>query len=721
MTLARKAYTLLNQTTRRLARGRAGYRRQPPADARAAGNEATATTGASGADLPAASNATPPAQRSTFEQASAAAGGLDRWHAQRRDRRLQMTERQAQTALLQAVPENSAALAIKAADRIMQHRFRFLGSGDFTPADPDRPRTETGYQPIDWFLDPVRQLRFPADVPSKSWNLFEMRPGNADIKYPWELARCQHFLALAQAHRLTGAPGYAHEILNQALDFIAANPVGLGINWTCTMDIALRAANWCFALNLIATGTIPDERSHDFEEIYRHLYETGLFILDNLENTYEVTSNHFLSNVVGMHVLAAEFDGLEFAGGWDAFARAALEEEILAQVLDDGADYESSLPYHRLVTELFLGAWQVAELQGRPLSERYRTRLESMVTFLAAFIRPDGTLPVLGDADDGRLVIATGYGLWNPADARHLLAPAAMILGRHEWLKNADDHAVWEALWWGFAPQDTAAAIRNGQATASCPVERLFPQAGLAVSRDDEGESYLMISNAVVGTKGFGNHKHNDLLAFEYGDRGTMLLIDPGSYVYTSDFDARNRFRATAQHNTLMIDGIEQNEFRPDYLFRMFAKATPRHLEFIATGDGIQYAGMHDGYRVQLDEGEEVIHRRQFSQSRAAGRLTIRDHLEGEGIHEVSWAMHFAPGLDISIEPSDRAVLISSNGHEWCLSWDDAGLEARIEASTMSPSYGLLADTHVLRLSRRISLEAGAYICVFDIARRDMN
>ena len=38
------------------------------------------------------------------------------------------------------------------------------------------------------------------------------------------------------------------------------------------------------------------------------------------------------------------------------------------QVLADGADYESSVPYHRLVTELFLGARAAGGLPRRAAS-----------------------------------------------------------------------------------------------------------------------------------------------------------------------------------------------------------------------------------------------------------------------------------------------------------------------------------------------------------------
>ena len=55
---------------------------------------------------------------------------------------------------------------IEAADRVLQHEFDLLGSGPYTPVDPDRAADPAGYQPIDWYLDPVSGLRFPARHPA---------------------------------------------------------------------------------------------------------------------------------------------------------------------------------------------------------------------------------------------------------------------------------------------------------------------------------------------------------------------------------------------------------------------------------------------------------------------------------------------------------------------------------------------------------------------------
>ena len=83
---------------------------------------------------------------------------------------------------------------VEAAEQILRHRFSFLGARDFCPVDSVREIKTDGYVPINWFYDPISNLEFPRDIPHKDWNLYKMRPGMADIKLPWELGRCQHWI-----------------------------------------------------------------------------------------------------------------------------------------------------------------------------------------------------------------------------------------------------------------------------------------------------------------------------------------------------------------------------------------------------------------------------------------------------------------------------------------------------------------------------------------------
>jgi len=576
--------------------------------------------------------------------------------------------------LRERIPRTVEA-TLTAADAVLKHRFNLLGSGDFIPIDRARvPRN--GYYPIDWHLDPVSKLRFPQGIPHKQLDLMKVRPGNADIKLPWELARCQHWPLLGQGWRLSGDRRYALEIAHQLEDFMEVNPVGIGINWTCTMDVALRALNWALALALIRK--CPDVDDTALTAAYSHLFDHGAFIYSNLENKYEVTSNHFLSNVVGLYYLASVFHDLPEAAIWDAFCRDALEREMQVQVLADGADYESSIPYHRLVTELFLGAARLANFRKQPLSEEYRSRLKSMVAYMAAVLRPDGLMPQVGDADDGRLHIFSSYGAWQPQDPRHLFGPAALTLDEPAWLKHSGPDGAWETAWWGYDITDVSFADNELPAHAG-----LFPEAGIAVSRRDG--QFLLISNGIVGTKGFGNHKHNDQLGFELHLDGDPLIVDPGSYVYTSDPGARNLFRGTRYHNTLSIDSEEQNELRPEWLFRLFETAHAEHRHFHADEATVEYHGRHVGYE-RLPKGK-VTHERRFRLLHGSRMLIISDILDGDGAHDLCWHFHCAPGVTADVRQS--GVYCLGNGLQRYILASLDGIEARSFAAWYSPSYGL--------------------------------
>ncbi len=589
-------------------------------------------------------------------------------------------------ALRRASPARVDA-TVAAAERVLRHEFDLLGSGPFVPIDPDRPRRGS-YAPIDWYLDPVRKLRFPRGVPYKEWKLYEMRPANADIKYPWELARCQHFAALGQAFAFTGDERFAREIADEIDDFVAANPVGIGVNWTCTMDVAIRALNWAIGLELVRASTTLD---HAFwVRAYSALYDTGVFTRSNLENTYEVTSNHFLSNVVGLWFLGAVFDNQPAGREWLEFARGALEQEMTVQVLPDGADYESSVPYHRLVAELFLGSSRLADVRGTPLSESYRARLRQMIQFLASITRPDGLMPQVGDADDGRLHIFTEAP--TPQDPRHLFGAAGAMFDEPSWRALGGEAGQWEAAWWGFTPEQPASPV-----AAPPPVSKLFPDAGLAIMR--AGRHYLLATNGIVGTKGFGNHKHNDLLSFEYHHDGVPLVVDPGSYVYTSDFDARNRFRGTAWHSTLQVDGHEQNDLKPDWIFRLFETSSAEHVSFADSASTVEYVGRHHGYE-RFEAG--VLHERTLRLSKADGAMVIIDRVAGAGGHSVRWHFHLAPGVTADATTPGTVELRVSD-RRWRLQYPPS-LRVAIEDVAYSPSYGVSRPCLAVDLSTHVEL-----------------
>src|SRR5262249_4238066 len=131
---------------------------------------------------------------------------------------------------------------------------------------------------------------------------------------------------------------------------------------------------------------------------------------------------------------------------WREVGVQGLIEEMDRQVHTDGGDFESSIPYHRLVLELFTAGALLCRLNGVTLPERFWHKLEGMYEFVLYFVRPDGKAPQVGDADDGRLYILSEYGSWDRTNFRYLLSTGAALFDRSD-MKACSDGFSEESFW----------------------------------------------------------------------------------------------------------------------------------------------------------------------------------------------------------------------------------------------------------------------------------
>jgi heparinase II/III-like protein len=531
-------------------------------------------------------------------------------------------------ARLGELPERHEVLAV--ADDVLAHRFDLLGSG---PVDlgPE----------IDWRLDFKSGRRWPLDHVSRVPIVY---PDGSDIKVPWELGRCQHLPVLAVAHRLTGERRYLDEIGAQIGSFIATNPVELGPQWACTMDVAIRAANWIAALALCA------EQARDepwLERAAGSLLLHGRFIRSHLEWA-ETRGNHYLSDVVGLLPVAALFSTSREGRDWAAWAAAELAAEIEHQVRPDGCDHEASIPYHRLVCELMVRGVEAADaLAPGAIAPARRERVEAMLRFAGDYTRPDGLAPQIGDNDDGRFLPLTDYGRADPRSHAHLDPPAG------------EGHAAYPAGgWWVMRTPEVHVVIRCGD----------------------------------VGVGGLGSHAHNDQLSFELSAHGDPIVVDPGSYLYTADPRARTLFRSTGFHSTLKIGAEEQNELSEE---RLFALEDQTRAELVEWDPGVPvFEGRHHGYeRLAVP----ATHTRRIELEGDA--LVITDVVSGAGGQELEWTIPLAPGCGVTL-PDDGALVASPHA---MIDVAADGLEWAAEDGWYSPGYGRRQEATCLR-ARRLSL-----------------
>ena len=537
---------------------------------------------------------------------------------------------------LDSMGAGERATLIAVADDVLVHRFDLLGSGP----------TDLGER-IDWTLDFKSGRRWPLAHFSR---LPITYPDGSDIKVPWELSRFQHLPLLAAAAKLTGDARYRDEIGAQLDAWIEDNPVEFGPNWACTMDVAIRAANWVAALALCAQNAAAGDW---LERAAESLLLHGRFIRSNLEWS-EARGNHYLADIVGLLPVAALFCAGREGRAWADWAARELARELEHQIRPDGCDHEASIPYHRLVCELFVCGGQAVdalapECWGRP----QRETVERMLDFVADYTRPDGLAPQIGDADDGRFLPLADYGRSDPRSHAHLF----------------------------------------GQAEAPIPGERssqAYPEGGFFILRHDR--LYAIVRCGATGVGGLGAHAHNDQLSFELMLGDEPLVIDPGAFLYTADPEARNLFRSTAFHSTLRLGEREQNDFSPDTLFALPDTTRAEALAWEPRTTGGVFEGRHHGYEKL---SPPASHTRRVELDGGAGELRIRDLVSGVGRHSLEWTFPLG-----RCEVEGGAGRAQARFEHASLTIESPGLEFTIEPGWYSPSYGRRERTPLLRARR---------------------
>lgn len=580
---------------------------------------------------------------------------------------------------------------IRLADDICNHIFDLLGSGKVKIGDE-----------IDWHFD------FKS---GHNWNPKEyyLRTGkyvtlndSSDVKVPWELSRCQHFVTLGKAYWYTGNEKYTKEFVSQIESWIESNTVELGVNWACTMDVAIRATNWIWGYYFFSESpSLTNEFKIKFK---KSLFIHGNHIIHNLEFG-SIRGNHYLSDIVGLVYLGIFFQGTKKGKKWLKKGLSALEEEMEFQVHPDGVDFEASISYHRLVTELFISATLLCLKNDIAFPKWYMARLEKMIEFVMYYTKPDGMYPIIGDADDGRLHILANNHI---NDHRYLLSVGAVLFNRSDF-KSTYSIFNEEAFW--LLGLEGLNKFKLLTASESKPTSKAFNDGGYYIMRNDD--QYMIIRCGDVGLKGHGGHGHCDCLSFELFIGGRSVVIDPGAYIYTAAAAARNRFRSTKYHNTIVVDAEEMNRFEEDQLFSMHFDAVPTLHKWITTEEYDIFDGTHTGYsRMQ----EAVIHRRQIYFNKNEGYWIIKDILTGEGVHLFEMFLHFS---DMNIELNSFNIKTENNVFVKQLNCHNMGVEK--QNGWLSPSYGIKYKAPIVKFYKkdRVPVEFITVISQQDISLAD--
>jgi hypothetical protein len=568
-------------------------------------------------------------------------------------------------------PEAESESAARAG-RILEGRYDLLGyvGLDFG-------------QPLQWHRDPVHAR----ETPSGFWaSVRYLDPSAGDHKVIWELNRHQHWLALARAHHLTGDRRSYLEFTRQLEGWLAANPPLEGANWASMLELAFRSLSWLWALHLFAPDAVDEqEPAYPWTVDLLVALDRQLTHIEQNLSLYFSPNTHLTGEALALYVAGLTLPELRASARRVARGRDVLVREATRQIHTDGGHAELSAHYHRYTTDFYLFALQVARASGDVAEGIFADVARRTARWLRAMADDRGRLPLLGDDDGGQLFPLCGHP---PADCRATLATAAVLLDEPALaIGPIPEEAYWRL---GSAP------LLGDRVPESRPWgSAVFPDSGYCVSRTDEGDHLVLDA----GRHGFlnGGHAHADALAIVAGIGGVPLLVDPGTATYTMDPPARDRFRSTAMHNTLVVNGRPASSPRGPFHWE---RTTDAACSIARLGAGADYfEGRHHAYA-------PLVHVRAIVALHGLAWFVV-DHLvrvdasEADVSADAFWHLH--PDWTLVSAPGPHVLLQHAEGRTHALA--TSGILASVRGTKFealaayAPVYGRIEPAECLRVS----------------------
>lgn len=456
------------------------------------------------------------------------------------------------------------------------------------------------------------------------------------VKHVWELGRWTWATTLALAYRSTGEEKYKEQCLRWLDDFCAKNPIARGIHHTSGIEDAVRVLGGVIAIVNLDAGA--DDR------VSRAL---GLIAQQALHS-----ADHLSLGTSANNHLIAEYGAMAAAGAalnWRRDGQKLQEKgvkglcgEILTQINPDGTSVEQAFGYLPFIWELCLIPLLITRFS---LPSDVSARLTSSLEFARVVRLPDGSLPKIGDDDDGRILL--------PFDTISRLDLVGNLLARFLQAPGLSNSAETLLLADAMMPSDD---IRVATALDG---EYEFPDGGYTVFRQ-EG-LFVTFDHGPLGWKSIAAHGHADALSIAIFLGAVPLVVDPGVATYQDDSERRDRFRGTSYHSTVNFSTRNQSEVLGPFMWGRRARVEKQD----------------DGWKCEWYTGE--VHWRKVEVFDHT--ITIQDRIAGAHAQSV-FVLHPEASLKL-----DGVRAIASNGNA-SAHFQSTGLgEWRAEPGEYAPRF----------------------------------
>ncbi len=528
---------------------------------------------------------------------------------------------------------------------------------------------------INWSQDPRTKHVWPRAF----WGDIDTRDseGFGGVKWVWELNRHHHILTLAKAYFTNEKEKYAQEVCAQLESWIMQNPPLMGVNWTSSLELAIRMINWTWVLSFLSKS--PSLTGNHLEMITRSIIDQTSYIYRHI-SAYSSANNHLIGEAAGLAVVGMAFPWLPDAQEWRQRGFFILESELEKQIYPDGTPAEQATSYLAFILDFNLLVWRLAALNGYSVPEIWYERLNAACSFIISLADGRGNISSIGDSDDGWVVRLDDRP--NVDNYHSILASAAAILGRSDF---KTDFTRWdEKSYWILNTQGYDEFCGLVSEKKCLPSSRIFRNGGYCIMKTEQ--LLLAFDCGPLGFLSTAAHGHADALSIWLSVNGIPLLIDAGTYAYQEGREWRDYFRGTSAHNTIRIGKRDQSEILGTFLWGKRARAKLLRWESNQRFD--LAVAEHDGYK-----NFGIIHRRAVMFIKP-NVIVVEDYLSGTSKYLVEQLWHFPKKSKLEIQNELVRIELNENRYWIWIDQQNRDLDTRIISGQESPPQGWISKRY---------------------------
>lgn len=376
-----------------------------------------------------------------------------------------------------------------------------------------------------------------------------------DIRTNWELNRHFQFSALAKNYYLTGDCQHLDELKNLFNHWNDHNLFLHGVEWTSAMELAIRVNSWVYTYAFLKKA-FEKYQKKDQELLCR--INQGVLVMTNYiihhRARFSSANNHLIVEMyaVGLVGIICSYNP------WEKLAIKILTEELPRQNYCDGVNKEMSLHYQSFIMEAYGLLLLLMEKNHIDRPVVWSKYLVPMSEFLADSCGSFGETVVFGDNDEGKLLDLLGQPMNHYRYVLDLMS--CLLEKRYSNLEQCHENLFW------IIPDKVIHTSRKK--------EHYYPkliccykEGGYTFLRSKDKRILIGMDHAELGYGPIAAHGHADALSFQMFMDGIPIFVDPGTYNYHVTPGDRDRFRSSACHNTLTVNGENQAEMLGPFLW----------------------------------------------------------------------------------------------------------------------------------------------------------